>query len=251
MSQRLTRKGSANALPAESVSERRHSIGLSKDDVSNREILESVKSLTSEIQQLQTCVKSLETRVLKIENSITFLRESQQRADTEIKNIKVAINDLRSSKGNLMKEILDEVEQREQRRDNVMIFGLPERVDGSLEQRKQHDKNALANLFSELDLSMTASDIQRVGRMSSGNARPVRVRLADRSLKPQLLRQSKNLRKSSMFKQVYIHCDLTKVQQHERLQLRKELKERRAAGEDVVIYKDKVCPRDSLKNFLN
>ena len=154
---------------------------------------------------------------------------------------------------NLAKEVLDEIEQREQRRDNVMIFGLPERVDGSLEERRQCDRGALANLLDEIDfpMAMIAPDIQRMGRVTSGKVRPMIVKLMDRSLKPKFLRKARNLLNSSLHKQVYIKNDLTRVQQNEHFLLRNELKERRAVGEDVVIYNGQVRTRDSLKNFQN
>ena len=217
---------------------------------SNKEIFDSIQSLRDEFHQLRACIKSLDSRMSSIEASLATLREAQDKSDNEIKKMKKAINDLKVSESTNSSDILEEMEQREQRRENIMIFGLSERDDGSLLERRRHDEEALKQLVQAVGLpEVRISETRRVGRTGSGKSRPLKVKLKDSSIKPVLLRKAKQLKNHPTFKHVFISMDLTKRQQEQRSRLRKELKERREQGEDVVIYNGQIRERDSLSNF--
>ena len=55
--------------------------------------------------------------------------------------------------------------------------------------------------------------------------------------------------KDTSFKNLFIHSDLTSMQQEIERDLRKELKERREQGEDVVSYSGEVRPRQNVRGF--
>ena len=55
--------------------------------------------------------------------------------------------------------------------------------------------------------------------------------------------------KDSEFKNVFIHLDLTPVQQEEQRRNRLLLKERRDKGEDVVLYGGQVILRCEVQHF--
>ena len=160
------------------------------------------------------------------------------------------IDGIVASRSHLCAEVLHEVELRESRRDNLMIYGLPEHTDGSLVERKEHDESAVQELFEDVEVyNARTLEVRRVGRTIEGRPRPVKVKIEDRNSKQKILNNAKLLQRSSHFKNVYIKNDLTKLQQEEFSKLRMEMQRRRKEGEDVVIYSGQVWSRERLRNF--
>ena len=202
--------------------------------------------LKEEFVALGDHLQKLEYRIGNLESSIESFRRIQNRQQTEINEIKLSLSKIQLSKS----EILDEMEDRERRRNNVILFGLPEHDEGTVAERKQHDESLVQEVFEAIDCDDVETDaILRLGRNVSGRLRPVKVTLSDRSSKAEIMRKSRDLRKSDNFKRVFISNDKTKLQQTEWSDLRKELLRRKELGEDVVIYNGKVALLSSLKNF--
>ena len=245
MSLRSTRKNSSSA---ESPQPCKDLGALLKE--SNREVLASINSLREEIGSLRKSFASLDERILKIEKSVSTFHERQAKCESDITEIKTVMQGVLASRPQLMSDVLREMEMREHRRENLMIYGLPEPTDGSLTERKQHDETVIRELLQEVDVSnVRLLEARRVGRVSEDRPRPVKIKLENRHSKYEILKKAKTLRESSHFGNVYIRNDLTKFQQDEYSALRKELQQRKEAGEDVVIYNGQIRSRDSLQNF--
>lgn len=219
---------------------------------SNKEVVKSIQSLKDEFEGFRLCVASLEAKVDRFESALSSLAQQHSDCANDVKNIKSDIDTLKNSQLSLASSILQEVEQRERRRNNVMIFGLPEKTNGSLSERQQFDVAQISDLFGEVGLSGEKPEqSRRVGRMIDGRARPLKVKMEVHEDKQRILRCRKNLRDSSSYKHVFITNDETKMQQEEMRKLRLELKRRRALGEDVVIFNHQIRSKDSLSNFRN
>ena len=155
-----------------------------------------------------------------------------------------------SKTGLMRSEILDEVEDREKRRNNVIVFSVEEREQGSLEERREHDIDVVNEVLDSLGFGdVVLNNVHRLGRTSSGKFRPLKVPLVNYSVKASVLQKSRLLKQNDKFKNVYITNDRTKLQQSEWSELRAERDRRKQDGEDVVIYNGKVCSRTSLRNF--
>ena len=73
--------------------------------------------------------------------------------------------------------------------------------------------------------------------------------MRDEGEKWELLKMAKMLRDAgSRFEKIYIAPDLSPAEQLRDKNLRKEMKERREAGEDVIIYKNRVILRSNKPN---
>ena len=71
------------------------------------------------------------------------------------------------------------------------------------------------------------------------------VTLRDEGEKWKLLKMAKKLRNAgNRFEKIYIAPDLSQAEQLRDKNPRKQLKERREAGEDVIIHKNKVIRRE-------
>ena len=146
-------------------------------------------------------------------------------------------------------DILDEVEQRQRRMNNVMIFGLPESTE-ALADRRRFDEANIQELFSEVGaVGICPINFRRIGKIVEGRCRPLRVEMSATANADRVIRSGRKLRNSSRFRRVFVSKDLTKSQQEEVRNLRTELVRRRDLGEDVVIFRNQVHARESLPVF--
>ena len=140
------------------------------------------------------------------------------------------------------------------RMNSVIISGVEE-GDSSLFERQDHDLGKVMEISSEIGNPIVKNDIlklRRVGRLDTTWApRLLCVTFHNQEKKYSLLRCSKLLRKSKKFLRVYVNPDRTKQQQQEFEKLNKELHDRRARGENVIINKNHVVERidEQKKHF--
>ena len=150
--------------------------------------------------------------------------------------------------------IFDECEERRRRERNIVIFGLAEKPFGTLEERKKNDADQLTFLSEVLNLQQVdMHHFHRLGRGNSLNAgvsRPLLVKLNSIADKVLFLKSSSTLKKFPQYRSVFIHPDLTRMQQNKRKQLRLELRGRRDRGEDVVISRNRVVNKKTSQGFL-
>ena len=85
------------------------------------------------------------------------------------------------------------------------------------------------------DVSGLIENVHRIGKVVEGRNRLIRVILSSEDCKDRVLREARQLRNASEFKNVYVNPDLTLRQRQEGKRLREELKRRRELGEDVVL----------------
>ena len=213
-----------------------------------RIILDANKiELLNEMRKVNESLNILQTKINNIDITLTKVLETQKEQDVEIKALKVQVQGLSEGYSNIM----NEVEERERRRSNLIIAGLWEKEDGSVEERKQWDVEKVEQLFGELcDFeNSVVSSVFRIGKMNSSRPRLLKVICRDADAKRSLLRKAKDLRDSSIFRNVYLNPDMTPMQQEENKRLRLELKTRRNLGEDVIIRQGRIAGRGSRQNF--
>ena len=150
----------------------------------------------------------------------------------------VSVNEVKS-------QVLEEVASRETRRNNLVIFGIPEKMEGSIQERTAFDMDHLKGLLAELDCSgLRFKSVQRIGRSNARGPRLLRLRCENEGKKMSILRSAKYLRTSKSFPRVFINPDLTPLQQKEQKELRQDVRQRRAAGENVRIRHGKIVSSD-------
>ena len=203
-------------------------------------------SIKQEFSNLANCIQALESRIGHLENSFDSFRTIQSKQQAEINEIKLSLSNLQLSKS----EILDEVEDRERRRNNIVLFGLPESGGETAEERKEKEKESLREVLNALNCrDVEVKSSHRLGKVVDGKPRPIKAVLGAREDGVEVLKKARSLREIEKFKRVFISNDRTKFQQSEWSKVRKEQVSRREAGEDVIIYSGKVVPRSSVQNF--
>ena len=99
-------------------------------------------------------------------------------------------------------DVVDEYVDRERRKKNLIIYGLPELECSTEEQRRVSNKQQVSSLFSsEFDVSpdLIQKSI-RLGILKPDKPRLLRVELGDFTTKKNILRQATKLRASTTWK---------------------------------------------------
>jgi len=184
---------------------------------------EEIASLTKHIEQLKNSNVLLEQKYNSLEDRFTQLSTT----------------------------VFDELEDRQRRRNNLMFSGVPEAASGTAEERKQADRGYIEGLMIDLSIfkERMLKDIHRVGKIVPGKPRLLKVKFHDENDRQNVLRKSKSLHNMPNRRQIFINPDYTVSQMHDRKRLFEELKQRRALGDDVVIFRGKVVLRSGIQNF--
>ena len=208
---------------------------------STSEILDTMRS---EIDRLNMTISSLIHRIDELEKRSQKHSENYAKLEVEVKN-------LQTFEDEKAEELLHEMEQRNYRRSNIIISGIPEQTRGLVDETNNKDMDFILDLFRRLDVTLSiAPNLHRLGNPRSGRPRSIRVCGLESSTKMKILQKSRNLKNDQVFRGVFINADLTPQQQLKAKELRDELKSRRAAGErDVVIFRGKIMHTSQIQNF--
>ena len=206
-------------------------------------LLDSTRTeILLELKGIKDFLTSLDSKIRSVECTLRKVLDTQKQHDSELTKMKGDILSLKEEQS----AIFDEMEERDRRKTNLILSGLPERSDGSVEERKKWDAEKVKSLFNSLSglHHGTLASTFRIGKINSGKPRLLRVVCRDVDTKRALLQKAKDLRNMSDYKHVFINPDLTPVQQKADKLLREELKRRRASGEDVIIRRGKIVNRN-------
>lgn len=194
--------------------------------------------------------KLLKQRLEPVTQTISMLTEEMRELKVRVQELERKSHQTVSSGVDLIPDIANEVEQRIIRAKNVVISGLNILSEGSVEERKKDDKNKCEELLRNIDISdFEIVATHRIGKPLAGKPQLIKVIMGSVDSKHEIMRKAKQLRNYRQYRQVYINPDRTPRQQLENRMLLEEWKSRRESGEEVVIFKQRVVARDSLKNF--
>ena len=222
---------------------------LAESFLSQKAVMAEIGSMVKAQGDVKNSVKDIETTVKKVmkEENLTYAeitkkltnkleKESVSKPSVEVKDLQNAVADCL---------------EQEKRRRNIVVFNVPEQDKHlSLDEQAANDLKQIVQLIMEgLKLKIHPEKVARMGKQKEGKSRLMVVTLRDEGEKWELLKMAKRLRDAgSKFERIYIAPDLSPAEQLRDKNLRKEMKERREAGEDVVIYKNKVIPRSHKPN---
>jgi len=138
------------------------------------------------------------------------------------KRVNVAVNN----------EVLKEMNDRESRKAEVIIFNLPEGCwKTATENTLDHDKKLIKELFKELgfaDNMCVPKYLRRIGKHQNQdgsdltNPRPIIVSFYTQNEKELVISKSKLLRECKQFKNIGIHANMT-LMQREQIKMEREL----------------------------
>jgi hypothetical protein len=127
----------------------------------------------------------------------------------------------------LVREEMEENLEIERRKGNIIIFGV-------LETNAEQDIDTVDHIFTNglhLDATRHVGKMMRLGKhIVTDRPRPLRIQLKTPDSKKEVLIRAKSLKEIPAFKRMFISPDLTRKQQAEDKELRRQLKQFRDQG---------------------
>ena len=171
---------------------------------------------------------------------MTMLKDLKDEFTTEIVKIRDELQDHKmknnSSLQDVESEFLRDIQDVESRKNNLMIFGIMESDEKSIDLRKQSDLKKIERLAAEINVQFSEpQSVIRLGRISD-KPRPIKLVGLSSKTREALLQSAPQIRSidgSLGLNRVFIKPDLTLKQQLIERNLRAELKTRREKGENV------------------
>lgn len=242
-----------------------------------KEMIKTKAEVDSELQKIHTVVDDLHTEFNSFKNinkAVDFNEIVKQQMEDEVRKnaeftekivedkLKItskAVEEM-SNKFQESKSYFEEEQDKEIRRNNIIIYRMPEHLEVSIpEERKVLDKRFVLNLFSNMQAGIIEEDVRatlRLGRLTvqgsadtatgraTANPRPVLVQFTNRMAKNLVMNNLYKLKNlEEKFKNLSIAHDMTKQERKECKDLVEEAKKQSA--EDTTgnyIYRARGAP---------
>jgi hypothetical protein len=118
---------------------------------------------------------------------------------------------------------INELNEREKRKKNVIIYGVPESTQQVLTEKRAEDEQKISDILKFIEKSdVKPVYTRRLKSKDSSKPGPILVEFADASLRNPVLLAAKKLRTSEDHKLVYISPDLTEAERQLDYKLRQE-----------------------------
>ena len=166
----------------------------------------------------------IDARLDKLEEQIDKVEELQE----EVKKLNKKVELMESiSKTNDNDSFMDELRERDYRKENILLYALPEPTASTGEQRARIDLNRLKDTLDQLKIKIGDDDIKfmiRVGRFENTKMRPALVGIPNSTLREKILSKApllNNMRPP--FNAIKIAKDLTRRQREDDKNMRLEV----------------------------
>ncbi|XP_052786446.1 uncharacterized protein LOC128221863 [Mya arenaria] len=144
---------------------------------------------------------------------------------------------------NSVSETIYEQREREFRARNLVIQNLPESSAEEPEERNKEDMGSVGELLKIIGITEEAvvEKCMRIGKKEDDKTRITKIIVNSVETKKAILKDAKRLKNETIYKEVFIGPDLTKMEREEQFNLRKELRDRKGNGEkDIFIRGGKI-----------
>lgn len=177
-------------------------------------------NITDVVAELKSAISSLQEEIRMIR------KPSEEKQDDTFK----------------FEEVVREVQERERRKCNLMIFGAEEvRSVGNAGERSREEKIRIGEILNylESDLDISECSLVRLGKYDPNGAkpRPIKIKLKSETEVYQVVRKAKNLRNNRDFSKIRLSVDRTPKQIALYRRVRSELEERKEGGEKNLVIK--------------
>ena len=155
-----------------------------------------------------------------------------------------------------VEETLQEMKEKEEKKMNMILHGIPEGTEEEEAKNKETDVNktkaVLTYVNPEVKLTIDPSKVQRIGKKGT-KPRPVKVVLDSVETKMQFIRNSKKLKDHDTFSKVGLSFDKTKREQEEYRRLKEKLDEKNrneGSGADYQIFRGNIVLKTEVAKIL-
>ena len=189
----------------------------------------SMKDLESEIEKLKERVtvleKEKETLTQRIENTemkTTKVSQSLEGVEKEV------VSGMEKAKEEVKKDVSKEMKEREERSQNVVLYGVVEATSESADERKEEDGMRVKEVMEAIGVEGEMEVKFRAGKKAEGpdsRPRPLIISIKDDEVRERIMRDARKLSKIPQMKTVYVATDMTWAQREEARRMEKELRE--------------------------
>lgn len=169
--------------------------------------------------------------------SLNNLKDTVKRLENEINSLKNARAGRSNDSGNLSGDdnvvnIIDELQDRQARESNVIIFNLSESNNPNHLDRKKEETEKVTKILNSIDNTVNVTNLQltRLGKFTHEKKRPIKVTLFS---KADVLKILKNKKKTDST--IKIQADLTLMQRQYLVELRSKLSDLNKSGANKTI----------------
>lgn len=198
-------------------------VGLTASEMRTIKLKKNIMWTCTRCSGLGEDIDELKTILIELKNEIA-----------ELKKISAPSSTLTDKN---FEDIIQEVREREKRRNNVILFNVPEPTATDITERVNQDKNALKTVLNAISMNeelVTNIKPIRLGKAGSERPRPIKVRLPDETMVIGVLKNSYRLKSVEGMSSVRISRDNTPKQTAYYKSLKNELNERLANGESNI-----------------
>ena len=146
--------------------------------------------------------------------------------------VKLVESGLEKAKEEVREEVKSELEEKEARSENIVIFGMKESVKDEAKERVKEDETKVKELWKQLEVTMEEGETEvkfRAGKKrEDGKPQPLVVKISNMEKKERVLDGARKLKRKDGWQEVFLAPDLTPKQQVED---KKKEEERKAEAE--------------------
>lgn len=188
-----------------------------------------VRTLNSNKGYDWTCI---DCRVLG--NDLKDLKALIISLQNDIKELKARNTESDKANEYDFEEILQEIADRQKRKNNIILFNVPEQDQSKpVNEQLLTENNQVMNIVKHVNPDVQLREVKsiRLGAYSPNKIRPIKLKLENENTVRQILSNSKKIRSNAAFKKVYFSSDKTKKQIEHYKKIKQELTDRLNAGE--------------------
>ena len=187
----------------------------------------------------------------KIETQVASLTSSQETLSSKLAACETKANPENHTGTNFIPKnapplnddsIIKELQIREERKRNVIIYNLEEPATNLKEERKQVEE--ITTLCDDSLLKHTFKDVVRLGKKKEDKPRPLKFTLVSSDDKRIFFRNLKNLKDNVKFGSISVNHDLTNLEREQEKKLYEEAKKLTVDSQGEAKYKVRGPPWD-------
>ena len=161
---------------------------------------------------LEKRVKVLETN--RLDNLATIDKQQLEMVDMR-KRLEAESEVVKKTKDDATAAVRAEIAELDERKNNVVVFGLGESEAADIEARQADDNVKVAEIFETIDANDCKFTVKhRAGKPTGDKAkpRPLIINFDSTPMKEKVMDKAKNLKGKEKFAKVFLSPDLTKRQ---------------------------------------
>ena len=189
-----------------------------------------VTKLTRGQKELEAKVKTLEREKEELAKRVEQLEKKTSQNEGGLKKVETG---LEKAKEEVKEEVRLDMIEKEERRNNMVIYGLDERDKDVAKERAKDDEEKVKKIWEALDIDMEEEEVEvkfRAGKKrDDGKPRPLIIRFKEEEKKERALNEARKLARKEGWKKVFLSPDLTPKQREED---RKKEEERKKEAEE-------------------